>query len=235
MTAAELAQAWANIERAVEASAMMPPGALDASVWATVADGKVAHQQSERGVRGVGVVADSLPAVWLAITDDHPVDVVAGLTQEAWNGSWASPKYLYQRLDLPWPFQDRHWVAQSHNNAKLAASGVWERWWDNAPMLLPDARERTDAAAFDASIAVPKNHGSWLLYALEPTQTLAIYQARVDLGGQLPAGAADQYAAVKMPEFYASVLNNARSMHRRYVHDCTQPGADGATLPCFRD
>jgi hypothetical protein len=235
MTAAELAQAWANIERAVEASAMMPPGALDASVWDTVAEGKVAHEQSDRGVRGVGVIADSLPAVWLAITDDAPVDAVAELTQVAWAGAWASPKFLYQRLDLPWPFQDRHWVAQSHNNAKLAATGVWERWWDNAPTLLADARGRTDAAAFDAAIAVPENRGNWLLYALAPEQTLAIYQARVNLGGQLPTGAADQYAAVKLPKFYASVQSDARSMHHRYVRDCTQPGADGATLPCFGD
>jgi hypothetical protein len=234
MTASELAQAWARVERVVEASAKMPPGALDA-FWTEIAAGKVAHQHSTNGVRGVGVVEDSLPAVWLAITDDHPVDEVAGLTQVAWRGAWASGKYLYQRLDLPWPFQDRHWVAESHNNATLAAAGVWERWWETVPEQLPNARSRTDTQAFDAALAIPQNRGNWLLLSLSPNATLAIYQARVDLGGQLPASAADQYAALKLPELYAAIERDAHSMHRRYVRDCTQPGADGATLPCFGD
>lgn len=82
MNAAELAQAWAKVERVVEASAKMPPGAFDTFGWTSIAAGKVAHEQSSVGVRGVGIIADALPAVWLAITDEHPVDEVPGLTQE---------------------------------------------------------------------------------------------------------------------------------------------------------
>lgn len=235
MTAAELSAAWSAHERAVEVSARMPPGALDASVWRTVAAGSVARTQSERGVRGVGVVGESVQAVWLAITDDAPVDVVSGLTQVALAGAWASDKLLYQRLDLPWPFADRHWVLRSASNRALAAAGVWERAWESAPERLPEARGRTDAAAFDAALTVPVNRGSWLLLPLDAQDTLAIYQAQVQLGGSLPEGAADQYAAATLSELFASTLRDARSMHRRYRTGCTQPDAAGAPIPCLGD
>lgn len=233
MTAAELAKAWSQVERAVAEHSKFPPGALDSSVWSTVASGKVAHRQSDEGVRGVGVIPASREAVWLAVTDDHPVDVVSGLTQVAWNGAWASDKLLYQRLDLPWPFQDRHWVARSQTNLALAGSGAWERAWTNAPDQLPTARTLTDAAAFDAALAIPINRGSWMLVSLTPTDTLAIYQARVQLGGQLPAGAADQYAAVSLPDFYDATLNDARSMSHRYISACIEPDGEGRAIACL--
>lgn len=235
MTAAELSAAWSVHERAVEASGRMPPGALAASVWQTVAAGGVDREQTSRGVRGVGVVHDGIAAVWLAITDDTPVDSVSGLTQVALAGAWASDKLLYQRLDLPWPFVDRHWVLRSLTNRALAAAGVWERAWESAPEALASARARTDAAAFDAALDVPVNRGSWLLLALGDTDTLAIYQAQVQLGGSLPAGAAEQYAAATLGDLYASTARDARSMHRRYRTACVQPDGAGAPIPCFRD
>ena len=235
MTAAELAQAWSTVERAVAEHAKFPPGALDSSVWSTAAAGKVSHRQDDNGVIGVGVIPAGRAAVWLAITDDNPVDVVSGLTQVAWNGAWASDKLLYQRLDLPWPFQDRQWVAQSRTNLALAGSGAWERAWTNAPAQLPVARGLTDAAAFDAALSIPESKGSWITVALSPTATLALYQASVRLGGQLPAGAADQYAAASLPDFYESILNDARSMSHRYVSNCVQPDGEGRPLPCFGD
>lgn len=235
MTAAELAAAWSQVERAVGEHAKFSPGALDSSVWSTVASGKVFHRQGDQGVCGVGVIQASREAVWLAVTDDHPVDVVSGLTQVAWNGAWASNKYLYQRLDLPWPFQDRHWVAHSQTNLAIATSGVWERAWTNAPELLPTARTKTDAAAFDGALAIPVNRGSWMLLGLTPSDTLAVYQARVQLGGELPSGAADRYAASSMPDFYDAMLNDARSMAKRYTKSCSQPGGDGKVIPCFGD
>ncbi len=235
MTAADLATAWSKVERAVAEHARFPPGALDSSVWSTVAGGKIAHSQSDEGVRGVGVIPARREAVWLAVTDDHPVDVVSGLAQVAWNGDWAFDKLLYQRLDLPWPFQDRHWVIRSETNLALAGSGVWERAWTNAPEELGTARTLTDPAAFDGALGVPVNRGSWMLLALSTTDTLAIYQARVQLGGQLPAGAADQYAAVSLPDFYSATLNDARSMSRRYISNCIEPDGEGHTIGCLGD
>ncbi|MSP56732.1 MAG: hypothetical protein EXR69_14195 [Myxococcales bacterium] len=204
-------------------------------MWKTVAAGQIAHRQSDEGVRGIGVIAESRVAIWLAITDDHPVDVVSGLTQVAWAGSWTGDKLLYQRLDLPWPFADRQWVARTETNSAMGGSGVWERAWANAPERLPEARSKTDVSAFDGAISIPVNRGSWILLDLTHGETLAIYQAQVRLGGELPAGAADQYAESGLPDFYRGTLKNAKSMHDRYVSSCVQTGGDGQVIPCFGD
>lgn len=235
MTAAELAARWASVERAVAEHAREPPGSFEAAVWDAVASGRIAHTQTDQGVRGIGVIPEARAAVWLAVTDDHPVDVVSGLSQVAWNGAWAQNKLLYQRLDLPWPFQDRQWVASTQTNLSLSGTGAWERAWTNAPEALPDARGRTDADAFDAAISIPVNRGSWILVALDTSTTLAVYQAQVRLGGELPAGAADRYAESSLPDFFDATLRDARSMQKRYVSSCDQVDGDGHTIPCFRD
>ncbi len=232
MTAADLAAAWSRAEPVVSAHARLPPGAIDASTWATVASGDVAHRQSDEGTRGIGVLAESQAALWLAITDDHPVQVVSGLVQVAWNGGWAANKLLYERLDLPWPFQDRQWVVRTETNLAVAPSGAWERAWSNAPEELANARAKTSADAFDAALSIPTNQGSWILLPVSQNETLCIYQARVRLGGSLPAGAADRYADASLPELFRATLEDARSMHARYVSSCDQPGGDGVTIPC---
>lgn len=233
MTADDLATAWSNIERAVLEHATFQPGALDASVWDAVAAGKVHRLQGAEGVRGVGVLKVSRAAAWLSLTDDTPVNPPSGLTQAAWGGSWAGSKYLYQHLDLPWPFQDRHWVSYTQTNVHLGTLGVWERNWRNAPEQLPAARSKTDGSLFDTSLGIPVNRGSWMLVSLSPNETLGVYQARVQLGGELPEGAADKYASVSLPDFFRSIELNANSMYRRYVSNCVQPGGDGVPIPCL--
>lgn len=235
LDAASLLALWSRLEPAVVEHARFPPSGLDSSLWQVVAAGKVAHPKAAVGARGVGILACSREAAWLAVTDDHPVDVVSGLSQVALRGAWASEKRLYQRLDLPWPFVDRHWVLHSTNNVALAqASGVWERAWENDVGALPAARALTDAAQFDAALPVPVNRGSWLLVALDATHTLGIYTAEADLGGGVPAAAAEAYTASTLDQLYASTLRDALDLRHRYGPGCVQqPGGDGLPIGCF--
>jgi hypothetical protein len=239
MTAAALAALWASLAPSVATQATFAPPPLDTKVWEEVASGKVARRTfpgEPATVLGVGVLDMTREEAWLSITDDRLSAEIESLTEVALQGAWAAPKRLYQRLDLPWPLNDRHWVIALTNNARLAAaSGVWERAWTLRTDLLADARARTEADRFDASETVTVNEGGWLLVPLEDGDTLAVYQARATLGGAIPDGAVDSYTRSSMTGLYAGVERNAAKVRVRYSEGCTpQPGADGAPIPCFR-
>jgi hypothetical protein len=211
----------------------VPVPELAAADWDAVARGtvtsKIVDEGGMRRVVALGLLPVPRERAWLSITDDHLSEGVGGLTEVVLEGAWAGEKALYQRLDLPWPFADRHWVIRLHNRA---AGGLWERAWDTENTLLPTARSRTDAVAFEAAEPVADNRGSWLL-ALAGDATLAVYQARADLGGNVPSAAVDAYTRSSVSGLYASVTTNAGRVVARYGPGCApQPGADGAPIPC---
>ncbi|MDP2312843.1 MAG: hypothetical protein Q8P41_08050 [Pseudomonadota bacterium] len=243
MTATALAAVWAAVAPTVATSATFPPPALDARVWEEVANGKIARRtiggttpEEPATVLGVGVLDVSREEAWLSLTDDRLSAEIESLTEVALQGTWAAPKRLYQRLDLPWPLNDRHWVIALTNNARLAtASGVWERAWTLRSDLLADARARTDTERFDAAETVTVNQGGWLLVPLADGDTLAVYQARATLGGAIPDGAVDSYTRSSMTSLFEGVERNVAKVRPRYGPGCApQPGADGAPIPCFR-
>ena len=207
-------------------------------VWAPVAAGQV-EQRTYAGdpawIMGVGVLSVSREEAWLSLTDDHLSDDVSGLVEVALQGHWSSPKLLYQRLDLPWPIHDRHWVIGLTNNAALATrAGVWERAWTLRTDALEGARTRTDTEAFDAAETVSVNEGSWLLVPLDAGHTLGIYQARASLGGAIPDGAVDTYTRSSIRGLFEGVERHVNSVRARYGAGCSQqPGADGAPIPCL--
>lgn len=239
LTAAALAALWAAVAPTVATHATFPPPPLDAKVWNDVAAGKVARRivpGDPATVLGVGVLDVPREEAWLSLTDDHLSAEIQSLTEVTLQGRWAAPKQLYQRLDLPWPILDRHWVIALTNNASLAAaSEVWERTWTLRSDLLASARARTDPERFDAAETVGVNEGGWLLVPVGDDHTLAVYQARATLGGAVPDAVVDSYTRSSLTGLYAGVERNAAKVRARYGADCTpQPGADGVPISCFR-
>ena len=231
MSGAALRALWLA---AVASGTRVPVPDLGGADWEAAAGGAVTARVVEAGglrrVVGLGVLPVRRDRAWLSITDDHLSEGVGGLTEVVLDGAWAGEKALYQRLDLPWPFADRHWVIRLRNRA---VGGLWERAWDTENGRLPSARAHTDGAAFDAAEPVGDNRGSWLLVAAGDA-TLAVYQARADLGGNVPAAAVDAYTRSSVSGLYASIAANAAKVAARYGPGCTpQPGADGAPIPCF--
>lgn len=237
MTVVELQSAWMAVDAAVRALALFPPGDITPARWEKVAAGEVTHWSAGAEVRRV-VAARIIPlpitAVWLGVTDDHPIEPISGLREHALRGAWSSPKLLYQHIDLPWPFDDRQWVIELRNNASLyQRAGVWERSWtlaDPAP-----AGSHWDPEA----LATPVNEGAWLMMPINlgdssPPSTLAVYQARASLGGVVPEDAVRAWTAASLDELFARYQRNAESMFRRYGAGCSpQPGPDGSPLPCL--
>ena len=201
-----------------------------------MAEGRVAvSTPAKGGVAAWGVLALSRELAWLALTDDHLSDAVSGLTEVVLRGHGSTPKLLYQRIDLPWPFLDRHWVLALGNNEPLArASGAWERSWRVENGEIQSARARTDPADFDGAQPVTVNHGSWLLVPADASHTLAVYQAATVLEGNIPAAAADSWTRASLDDLYAGIGRHAVAVATRYGAGCAkQPGADGALINYF--
>lgn len=231
-----LAAAWALVSAAITAEAVHPPPVPTTAVLKDAAAGRVGRiSLGENGVAGFAVLEASQAQVWLSLTDDRLSEDVAGLTEIAIEGSWSKPKVLYQRVDLPWPVDDRHWVLRLANNTGLAqACGVWERSWKLANDRLAESRERTDATAFDTSVTMSQNKGSWTLIPLDTGETFGVYQVWVDLGGNIPAEAAEAYTRSSLLGFVRGVEAHVPDIRARYGAGCTpQPGGDGMPIPCF--
>ncbi|MEN9785092.1 MAG: hypothetical protein RLZZ299_356 [Pseudomonadota bacterium] len=231
-----LATAWAEVERAVAETARFPPGALSFVDWAAVERGELAVSRGAVTV-AVGRVRAPRTAVWLAMTHDTPAARLRGLVERALVGRWgASTKRLYQRIDLPWPVQDRHWVIESRTNLALSARApsAWERAWTTVPAALSGTRDADpDPAAWDAAAAVPRNDGAWLLVDAGPDATLAVYRVAVDLGGAVPTAAVSGWTARSLEEVYRTLESDARALASHGEAGCTtQPGGDGRPIPC---
>jgi hypothetical protein len=220
VTGAELAAAWQRVERAVEETARFPPGAFAA--FGDVAAGEVVPQKKGEGwVAAWGLLDCARPMAWLSITDDQPLTRVDALTEKRLEGRWSqSPKRLYQRLDLPWPLLDRHYVLRLETNVALAAKGVWERFW---------TAETRDLPAEEGVQAVSVNEGGWLLLDVGAA-TLGVYQVRADLGGSVPDAAVRAYAASGTAELFAKTSANCKSVAKRCVPGL--PGGDGQPISC---
>ncbi len=236
-----LADLWHDLERAVEETSRFPPGALDAFVdWNAVERGQVVvkRQVGANGVSrvvAVGAVPQPRAGAWLAVTQDLQPGQ-EGIVERRLRGRWAaSPKQMYQRIDLPWPVADRHWVIEGRTNLALAAAAahVWERSWSLVPGALAGARGgETDVGAYDASVAVPRNEGGWILVEAGPARTLAIYSVSVDLGGAVPEGAVSRWTESSVQGLYTTLARDAARYATRTGATCTQPGGDGKPLGC---
>ncbi len=232
MTPAELKSAWIAVEAAIQAFAFLPPGKLDDAVWTALAQGELAQWSVGTEVRRVAaarLVALPATAMWLGVTDDHPIEPIRGLQEHALRGAWSSPKLLYQHIDLPWPFEDRQWVIELRNNARLYGEArVWERSW-----VLADS---ASAAQYwdPAALSTPVNEGGWLMVPVSQQRTLVLYQARASLGGVFPESAVRAWTAATLDEMFSRYERNAASMSTRYGAGCApQPGPDGGALQCL--
>ncbi len=248
-----LADLWHDLERVVEATSRFPPVACDATPhrggvcaldafvdWRAVEHGEVVVKRHVRAdgvsrVVAVGVVPQARAGAWLAVTQDLQPGQ-EGIVERRLSGHWAaSPKQMYQRIDLPWPVADRHWVIEGRTNLALAAAEprVWERSWNLVPGALAGARTgEPDVGAYDASVAVPRNEGGWILVEAGPTRTLAIYSVSVNLGGAVPEGAVSRWTESSVQGLYTTLATDARRYAARTGAACSQPGGDGKAVGC---
>lgn len=218
-TATQLQAAWDAVVPALKAHGRLPVPSFSAAQWAELAQGRVVRQRvpSSDGVdRAVGAawLAHPPDAIWIGVLDDVHDDLVSGLSETWMPGSSAQVKRLYQHLDLPAPFADRHWVLQIRNTpGPYTATGgaVWERTWQLDPQgeaalaeLPAEFLARDDAPELDGAVWTPVNDGGWTLVPAAGG-VLVVYQVRTVVGGNIPDDLVVRYAVSTLDELLQHV------------------------------
>lgn len=231
-SAAALQSAW-NEHKASMAAHGVHPLHPEREDFVAVANGKVAKRRiAEDGPdRAMGMLWTPVarPALWVAVLDDIHDTVVNSLQEQRLGRTEDGRKVLYQRLDLPWPAQDRQWVIEIWNNLALERDtngAVWERPWDlgdPAQMPTPD----------DKALWLPMTNGSWLLLEVAGG-TLMAYSARTTIGGAIPDELVTRWAMATLDEMMEHIVDRSKSIPAHYDrnHDPVL-GGDNQPIKAF--
>ena len=150
------------------------------------------------GLLGIQLVEAPRLLVWLSLlggngrSDERVISVKLSQAPD-------SAYSRYQYVNLPWPIRDRHWVIYCEKNLELAETTdgvIWEHRWslhDDGENLLQSAFDngripRLSVRAFEKSVYLPANRGTWGLIDLGQSRTLIVAFYDADLGGRLPGG-----------------------------------------------
>lgn len=214
---AALSRDWSARAAAMTQQAWRPV-ALSAAQLGVLAAGDVvrAREQLEGADRVLGAIWSSHPRdhLWIAILDDKHDTLVRDLFEQQLPGTVPQRKLLYQRLDLPWPFDDRQWVIEIRNNPSLWAATdglIWERTWRLADPGLA-------ISATPDALWTPVNEGGWTLVDAAGG-TIVLYHARTVVGGAIPDDAVASYAMAKLEEMMRHVVSRAASLGDHYGPD----------------
>ena len=232
--AGELAQAWGEHHATITAHTEAPI-LLSDDDFAVVAAGGVAKRRlSQDGPdRAIGVAwtPHPRPAVWVAIIDDVHNTMVDGLTEHRLGSSETGGKLLYQRLDFPWPLNDRQWVIEIKNDPSLAratANRVWSRAWSLSTHTAPEVAE-------PEALWAPMLDGGWLAIDVGGG-TLIVYQARTTVGGVIPDGLVTRWAMSTLDEMLTNLFHRAGEIPGHYTADHAPiRGGDGHPIAPFGD
>jgi len=229
-SATTLAMAWAALSPAMNTHSQMPVTFSQVD-WDELAAGQVVKTRLrlDGADRAVGTVWTATPRthLWIAISDDRHDTMVDNLTERHETDPATGHKFLYQHIDLPWPVQDRQWVADIWDNAELYAAtegAVWERCWDLAS---PDTASQPDPHA----IWVPVNEGTWMLADLAGG-TLLLYQVRTVVGGAIPDELTTAWAMATLDNMLDHVIARAAHIPPHYGSSHTAfARPDGEAIP----
>lgn len=213
-SATALQAAWDGAAPALSRAARQPV-TLPGTMFEALAAGEVARAREELpgADRVIGALWTDAPrdALWIAILDDQHFDLVRGLVEEQLPGTGPLRKLLYQRLDLPWPLQDRQWVIDIQSNTALwreTDGALWERSWtlgDAALAPSPDPE----------AVWTTVNEGGWLL--LEAAGgTLLVYHVRTEIGGSVPDEATTRWAWSTLDELLRGTVSRAAVVRAHY-------------------
>jgi len=242
-TPAELAEVLGRFN----AVAHFPVPTPSATQLQALAGGEVLRMVERRddgNLRLVAMLASPIPKVntWLATQDPHyggeddAIETNVRLGRH-W-GVW------YALLDLPRPFEDRHWVIKSWDNVELAKSSggaIWEHPWALKAAELPAVRQKVadgkvpglTLATFDAAVLTPVNEGAMAMLDLPRGHSLFIYHATTDIGGAVPQRLVVEYVRSKAEQNLRRIEARARDdvpKHYRGAHPPVR-GCDGADVP----
>jgi hypothetical protein len=197
--------------------------------------------------RVVGYVLFDIPRpqVWIAATDPHSSYSGGTLRETRLVDDDAGTSVWYQHLDLPWPFDDRHWLIRVRKHRELAVqteNRVWEHGWsldEKGAEFVPQfieaghIRSVTKDEALGA-IYTPVNRGGWIMFEMPGNCTLLAYHVTSVVGGSIPDGVFTHWAMLTLESLLRQVGEFAREIPTHYVDGhAIVHGGDGAPLPLY--
>lgn len=162
------------------------------------------------GALGMAFMPLSTEAVWVGGLDDKHAQLAAGLTEVWLPGTNQERKILYQHLDVPAPFSDRHWVVQIRSNQALYAASegqIWERYWDLDPRPLSELMLELPEGAIELdedTLTTPVNRGRWTIIPVEGG-VFVLYEVHTDIGGPVPEELMVRFAMLSLDQFMGTL------------------------------
>jgi hypothetical protein len=148
----------------------------------------------------------------------------------------------YQHVDLPWPFQNRHWAIHCEKNLAIARQSdglIWEHHWSLHPHgeamvhsavskgLLPATlRDKLESAIY-----LPANRGAWILFDLGHGRTLVVAYVDVGLGGRVPETLVRTFAQRQLRSGFDAIRGNSARAYDQYRADPVVHDGFGLPIP----
>lgn len=172
-------------------------------------------------------------AVWDAGThpdSSHMDDVTFVGIERAEDGTSLTFAYL----DLPWPLDDRWWLAGLSLDSALARASD-ERMWARRWSLVDDADRRARSLAargalgrfttkdLEGSVSLPVNDGCFLAIDLDDRHTLVVHTARIVAGGLVPDGFMATFARRQLRGSLERILAEAKAERAGHARSAPRP------------
>lgn len=151
----------------------------------------------------------------------------------------------YGYLDLPWPFDDRHWLVNVYNNHKLAEATTnmaWEHPWTLVPKagamdtmrpLISQGKVKgVDSEKLNSAIYTPVNRGAWFAIDLGGHAIFG-YHATTVVGGNIPENLITQFVFQGLDTLLKDIETRAeKSIPSHYTsgHSHEIIGGDGKAI-----
>ena len=192
--------------------------------------------------RGIGLLltAASPNDLWIAYSDDHftlnpNFHYILLEEQPPDKQTW------YGLVDLPWPFEDRHWVTTSWNNQELATQTnheMWEHPWVKSPERHASARlviesgvyPKLQTKHFDEAIFLPENSGALATIQMG-SETLLIYHATGTIGGVIPDDLMLRYLLHSLTDLLNGIEERALQKVKAHYTSGHKPVINGSGMP----
>jgi hypothetical protein len=187
--------------------------------------------------RGVGyLLTPAKPsALWIAYSDAH-FSLNQNFHYHNLDSQPPDKQTWYGLVDLPWPFEDRHWVTTSWNNHKMAAATnneMWEHPWEKSPEYHQQAGNEiakgklgaVNFEQFEKAIFLPENSGAIATITIED-QTLLVYHATGTIGGVVPEDLMLRYLLHSITDLLKGIEERAiNTVPKHYRSDHHNTGA----------
>lgn len=198
--------------------------------------------QPQRGI-GLKLIPQPRKQLWVGAIDPH-MSSKAAASEVAMSRPDGGARW-YQRLWLPWPFSQRHWVIDVNDTHALAVatSGkAWEHHWSLTPNGETLAKELIAAGSVDGIsskdaegfVYTPVNRGAYFAMEMGTGKTLWGFHATTVVGGNISDRLIADFTMMQLKGLFQDTIERGEKASSHYdAAHAPLVGGDGAEIPRF--